>query len=155
MSSAMLEVVRWVQSGMGEAHRGVLPHKGKLVAFGNRGTDEVVTFSEWLNENGYEKVAYAAEGGSWAMVIVPHYRMRDTRRVQKALWDASPDSLERKTYQASIAFNRICSLYANLGFEVTDDWFTRAQVSKFGLVQPDTTLEDAAPVAVGDELSLN
>ena len=121
---------------MGEAHRGVLPHFGKLVAFGNRGQAEVTAFRAWLRESDYKVVLFAHDDESWAMVIEPPVRMRDTRRVLKALWEASPDDPARKNFQLPIADLHVRLAFARQGLPLDRSWFTRGEVRKLGVLLP-------------------
>lgn len=135
-------VVRWLGAVMGEAHRGVLPQGGKLVAFGNRGQAEVADFRKWLGKRGYSIQDYATEDDSWVMLIEPPTRMKDTRAITKALWDASPDGAFRKAVQFLIADLHLRLVFARQCLPLDRSWFTKREVRGLAAFLGMVALED-------------
>ena len=134
MVSDLKQAVQFVSVTMPEAHRGILPHQGQRLAFGNRGRDEVPAFRAWLRPNGYAVRGFKTWEDSWVMVIDPPLKMRDTRRVTQALWDASPDHAVRKTRQQPIADLTLQLCRARQGDVWGRSWFTAEEVEQMVIV---------------------
>jgi len=128
--------VRWSAFVLREAHRGILPQFGNILAFGNRGYTEMKNFRAWLRKRGYKIEDYATEEDSWVLVLSTPARMRDTRAISSALWDASPDDLLRKAIQLGIADLHIRLVFARQ-FQILDrSWFTKREVRSLGVIYP-------------------
>jgi hypothetical protein len=118
---------------MSEAHRGILPHCGQLLAFGNRGQQEVFKFRLWLKANGYVVEDFLADKeSSWVMLVTPPAKMKDTCAVSEALWDASDDSPFRKGLQRHIADLNIQLHHTRQLLLFGRSWFTAKEVRETG-----------------------
>lgn len=127
-------IVEWVGRTMGEAHRGVLPFRGRLLAFGNRGQEEVEDFRAWLRDKRYTATDFGAADDTWVMVVEPPARMRDTRAVLTALWEASPDSPSRKALQWHIADVHVRLVFARQGQPLERSWFTKGECRQLAVL---------------------
>ena len=79
MKKTVAELMNRVRHALAEAHRGVLPHAGRLLAFGSRGELELKPFRKWLRGKGYAAKGFATDGESWVLLVEPPKGMRDTR----------------------------------------------------------------------------